>query len=66
MSRFHVKRSLRQLYIEKHALEQFIEHKKASQEKLSEKQVADLQSEEALLHEIVKDIEQAKIIAKII
>lgn len=66
MSRFNVKRSLKQLYIEKHAMEQFISQKKesASFNQMTAKQLADLQSEESFLEEIMNDIQHAESIAK--
>lgn len=66
MSRFSVKRSLKQLYIEKHAMEQFISQKKGSNNsnETTDKQLSDLQSEEALLKEILANIQHAESIAK--
>lgn len=68
MSRFTVKRSLNQLYIEKHAVEFLIARKKAemaiSGYKPTDLEIADIQSEEAFLKEILNDIELAEVVAK--
>lgn len=67
MSRFTVRRSLKQLYIEKHAVQYFIASKKADMAKgykPTVQELADLQSEESFLKEITKDIELAEGVAK--
>lgn len=68
MSRFRVKRSLKQLYIEKHAVECMITIKKADMDingyEPTVRQVADLQSEEAFLNEILNDIKNAEQVVK--
>ncbi|USK43552.1 hypothetical protein [Cytobacillus oceanisediminis] len=68
MSRFTVRRSLKQLYIEKHAVEYLIARKKADMAingyKPTVREVADLQSEEAFLKEILNNIESAEEVVK--
>lgn len=62
MSAFGVRRSFKQLHIEKHALESFIAQKKETinADEMTVRQVADLRSEEALLEKVKADIESAK------
>jgi hypothetical protein len=68
MSRFAVKRSLKQLYIEKHAVEYLLARKKADMAikgyEPTVREVADIKSEEALLTEILKNIEFAEQVVK--
>jgi len=66
MSRFAVKRSLKQLYIEKHALEYFIAQKKimGQYEEMTVRQASELRSEEALLIEIMSNIQIAEAVVK--
>ena len=68
MSILPVKRSLKQLYIEKHAVEYLIARKKAETAiygyELTVQEKADIQSEEAFLKEISNNIELAEGVAK--
>lgn len=63
MSKFHVSRSLKQLYIEKHAVEYLIARKKTDMAingyEPTVREVFDLRLEEAFLEAIKKDIDFA-------
>ena len=62
MSAFDVRRSFKQLNIEKHALESFIAQKKETinADEMTVRQMIDLRSEEALLEKVKADLESAK------
>ncbi|WP_054767315.1 hypothetical protein [Lysinibacillus parviboronicapiens] len=61
MSRFLTSRSYKQLIAERKAMEHFMQYKRDTfGEDITVKQRAELQSDEALLKEIVSDIETAR------
>lgn len=61
MSRFNVKRSYKQLIVERNALEFYIQHKEQTlnTETMTVRQAGELNSDKALLAEINRDIELA-------